>query len=50
MTNARSEMSCRELVELVTDYLEGPGRRTSPASSTTWQGATAAPLTWSRCG
>ena len=45
----RADLSCRELVELVTDYLEGAlDRRTRRASSATSRAATTAPSTSSR--
>ena len=46
----KPEMACRELVELITDYLEGTlPRKTVPASSATWPDVTVARPTSTRC-
>ena len=48
---ARPDLVCQQVVELVTDYLEGAlSRRTGGGSSGTWPAARTAPSTWPRCG
>jgi hypothetical protein len=43
-------ITCQELVELVTEYLEGPSRLNNEnASSSTWPRVLAVPTTCSRC-
>ena len=45
------ELVCQQVVELVTDYLEGAlSRPTGGGSSGTWRAARTAPSTWPRCG